>query len=99
MPPPTRANSATAEAPVAKPSTMPMFVCMRPASSALMSTPTAMPNTMAMSHSDRPSSANDATHRPMVRPDLKLMLSALATDSSAAWAVRVLARVATCMPT
>ena len=78
---------------------MPMFVCMRLASSALMSTPMASPNTMAMSHRDRPSSANDATHKPIVRPDLKLMFSALATDSSAAYAVRVFARVATCMPT
>ena len=58
-----------------------------------------VPNTSRINHSARPRSANDATHRPMVRPDLKLMLSALATDSSAAWAVRVLARVATCMPT
>ena len=76
MPPPTRAKSATADAPVAKPSTMPMFSCMR--------SKVSTPKTSRISHSDRPSSAKEATHRPMVRPDLKLTFRAAATLVSAA---------------
>ena len=48
---------------------------------------------------DRPIKEKEATHRPMVRPERKLTVSAFATLSSAAKAVRVLARVATYMPT
>ncbi len=78
---------------MAKPSTMSMCSCMSCMSA------TSTPNTSRMSHSDRPIRAKDATHSPMVRPLRKLTVSALATDASAACAVRVLARVATYMPT
>ena len=47
-------------------------------------TPAIALKTRAISHSDKPINANEATHKPMVRPDLKLTLSALATDASAA---------------
>jgi len=53
---------------------------------------------IVMAHSDRPPRPNEATVRPIVRPERNATVSALCTPSVAACAVRELARVAMYMP-